>query len=526
MPLQQLFTSRKVYDAETFVGQEGKLFYDEFTGVMRRGDGVTPGGNPIPFTIATTSIVGGIKTGPSFSISNTGTLLLKSASPTQLGGIKLGPGVTVNGQDQLIIDSAGLDFSFGDFFAFTNTGTQDGACLSSVNPNQDVNLVANGSGLVNVVGGFQVHSTVSEGPLTDVNTALASPAIFAVRRDGQVQMLVPSADSTEGAVSIIGGLDGVFQPPLNTGVMLHVTGIAGTPGVPSRIYNDSQNAFSAFVARRYNGTAASPTAVLNGEEIMRLSGTAHDSTEIPGAGNTRILYRALGNQTTSNHGGQIELWTTPLNSTTLTQVITVNSIGITMSTGTAVIGNLTGNADSASRLANSRTINGVSFNGTANINVANTQTLTFGTHLTGVSYNGSTAVTIATDATTDATANVLVARDSNGLVTAQNYKGNSRDAGTLGAGGTLTVNYATDHHVLVNITGAITIAHQNITAGRNVKVVIVNATIGNLAVNTGVADLNTTGNNNNANLNATRMGVYEFISYGTGTNTLYCSVNK
>lgn len=480
MPLQQLFTSRKGYSADTFVANDGKLFYDEATGQLRLGDGHTPGGLPIPFTIATDTVV---------------------------GGIKAGPGVIINSEGQIIIDSTGLEFSFGDFQGDIGTypadyfelerQSKDYAVLNSIKSNEDIVVATNGTGAVRIVGDFSVRR--ANGSLTG---ALEEQPIFRVKSDGQVQMLVPGADSTQGAVGIVGGLDGVFQAPVNTGVMLHVTGIAGTPGIPSRIYNDAQNAFSAYVARRYNGTSAAPTAVFDGEEIMRLSGTAHNGTEIPGSGNQRIVYKALGNQTPTNQGGTMEFWATALNTTTLTKIATVDSTGITLESGKVLTGNVTGTATRVS------------------------QALTIGTHLTGTSYDGSSAVTIATDATTTATANVLVARDSNGLITAQNYKGNTRDAGTLTAGATLTINYATDHHVLVNITGAITIAHQNITAGRNVKVVVINATGGNLAVNTGLADINTTGNNAAANLNARRMGTYEFISFGTTTTTLYASINK
>lgn len=61
----------------------------------------------------------------------------------------------------------------------------------------------------------------------------------------------------------------------------------------------------------------------------------------------------------------------------------------------------TGNAATATALQTARTINGVSFDGTANITVtaANPSALTIGTGLSGTSYNGSSAVTIAIDST-------------------------------------------------------------------------------------------------------------------------------
>jgi hypothetical protein len=300
---------RQVPNVNTFVGEKGVVFYDEDTGTLRLSDGVTPGG-----------------------INN----VMPIATSTQVGGIKAGAGVNITSEGEITIDVAGLPVGFGDFYAFTDAGPTgaNAAWLSSVITNQDIVLSSNGTGSVNVEGKFAVYPT--DGPL---NTRTP---IFSVDSDGQVQMLVPTADSVEGAVTIVGGLDGVYQPPVNSGVMLHITGIAGAPGVPSRIYNDAQNAFSAFVSRRYNGTAVSPTAVLANEEILRISGTAHNGTLIPGTNaNQRIVYRALGNQTSSNQGGVIEFWTTPLNSTTLTQVANIdNANGFTVTKAT-VTGNIT-----------------------------------------------------------------------------------------------------------------------------------------------------------------------------------------
>jgi hypothetical protein len=68
---------------------------------------------------------------------------------------------------------------------------------------------------------------------------------------------------------------------------------------------------------------------------------------------------------------------------------------------TTVFGALSGNATTATTLATARNINGVSFNGSADITItaAAPNALTIGTGLSGTSYNGSAAVTIAVDAT-------------------------------------------------------------------------------------------------------------------------------
>lgn len=66
-----------------------------------------------------------------------------------------------------------------------------------------------------------------------------------------------------------------------------------------------------------------------------------------------------------------------------------------------IYGALTGNASTATTLQTARNINGVSFNGSADITVTanTTNALTIGTGLSGTSFNGSAAVTIAVDAT-------------------------------------------------------------------------------------------------------------------------------
>jgi hypothetical protein len=99
------------------------------------------------------------------------------------------------------------------------------------------------------------------------------------------------------------------------------------------------------------------------------------------------------------------------NATTATTLQTARTIGGVSFNGSANINlpgvntagnqNTTGNASTATTLQTARTINGVSFNGSANITVAanTTNALTIGTGLSGTSFNGSGAVTIAIDST-------------------------------------------------------------------------------------------------------------------------------
>jgi hypothetical protein len=88
----------------------------------------------------------------------------------------------------------------------------------------------------------------------------------------------------------------------------------------------------------------------------------------------------------------------------------------TGATGTWGI-SVTGNAATATTLATARTINGVSFNGSANITVtaSTPAALTAGTYLTsGGTFDGALARTFAVDATSANTASKVVARDASG----------------------------------------------------------------------------------------------------------------
>jgi hypothetical protein len=503
--IQNLFSSRdNNADGNTFVGQQDRLWWNPDTNAFYVNTANVAGGTPVTLpatanlTINTITANSGVING---NLTVTGNI--SPAANNKIGGIAPGPGVTVDSNGILLIDTAGLPFSFGDFTGLVGTypndypdparQNQDYAILSSVNSNEDIVLASNGTGAVRVVGDFSVRR--ADGNL---NSALEEEPIFRVKSDGQVQMLVPSANSTEGAVTIVGGLDGVFQAPVNTGVMLHITGIAGDPAVPSRVYNDAQNSFSAIVSRRYNGTAAAPTAVLNGEEIMRLSGTAHNGTDIPGTANQRIVYKALGNQTPSNQGGTMEFLATPLNSTTLTLVATIdNANGVTATkfntAGTvSATGNITGGNLNAT---------GLSLSGNVVSAINTTSAITTTANIAGgnlttagqVSATGNiTGGNIVTGGLISATGNI-----TGGNVTATNYTGlvthSIRNAGVV-TGTTLTLNVTTDDIVKCTFSDAFTVAFSNIIAGRTITLLATNTSAGDTDIITaGISAVNMQG---------------------------------
>jgi hypothetical protein len=295
MALYEFFTSRNNgSNAASYIGQAGRLFYDSTNGVVKLSDGTTPGGTSIPYTIATTTAIGGIKAGPGANVSVDGTLT---------------------------IDTAGLPTSFGNLSVVDTT-------MTTVNANADLILASNGTGNVELRGNVHFHTTTSPG---------ADP-FFTANSDGQITMLVPAADPLAGAVKIVGSTTGGVFAPLNTGVMLQLTGNINDP---SRFYNDAVNNFVAFVGRRLNGTLASPQATNAGDEFIRISATGHDGNTIPNTACSRILFQSLENHTPTARGANLSFWTTAIGSTALVKTATFDSAnGLTVTKAT-VQGNLT-----------------------------------------------------------------------------------------------------------------------------------------------------------------------------------------
>ncbi len=121
--------------------------------------------------------------------------------------------------------------------------------------------------------------------------------------------------------------------------------------------------------------------------------------------------------------------------------------GLNIKSTRRVIGNLTGNADTATALKDPRTINGVSFDGTSNITVtaSTTNLLKKGTYISGSNFNGSSEVTWSIDASSENIIGKIVARDtlgnfSAGTVTA-NLVGNV--IGNINSVGSSTFNNVT-----------------------------------------------------------------------------------
>jgi len=376
MAIYDFFLSRNgsaSITAENYLGHVGRLFYDSDNGVIKISDGVTPGGLFIPYTIATDTIV---------------------------GGIKEGPGVTINSEGQILLDSAGLEFTFGDFQGIVGTYAagnpqvgEDYALLQSVNANEDIVIASNGTGIVKILGDFSVRS-----PNGSIDGALLLEPIFRVFNDGKVRFLVPNADPLLGAFEVIGNDTGAIHPPNQTGVIMHTT---GNEGLPARKYLDGVNNYPVIVGRRYNGSVGALTPVLNNEIFFRVVGQASTGTDFETFGPAKLNFIATEDQGPNNQGGKITFDVTANGTDALNFAVTaleVTATGIVSTVG--FVGDLTGNVTIGSGNTldvTGATVTGLTFSGFDPADVAGTMT---GTTLNSTVVNSSlTSVGTLTDLT-------------------------------------------------------------------------------------------------------------------------------
>ena len=385
MAIYDFFVSRNnsVSNTAAYVGHPGRLFYDSNNGVIKISNGMTPGGVFIPYNIATTTTVGGIKAGPGANVSPDGTLT---------------------------IDTTGLPLSIGNLDINNST-------ISVINLDQDLILESSGNGNVDVIGQFRVFHT-------NGNIAGRNPD-FLVKSDGQITIRVPIVDPNEGAVRIIGSTSGNVQTPVNPGVMLQAT---GPITIPSRIYNDAIGAYSGYISRRFNGNATIPTQVLVDEEISRFGINAFRTGGWLTGGQARISFISTDNQDLTNNGAKIDFYSTPRGTTTASIVKVLSLDG-------GYGANVAGRLDITGNLTVGGNLIGNSITTTAIIGTANVSTLNnAGDSIIGgnVRYSISSNHATVTQLTSKSTS--VTANGRSGQITTNNA--------TLGQGAavTFTVN--------------------------------------------------------------------------------------
>lgn len=274
-----------------------------------------------------------IQTGEGIELDGSNRVALSVATETTLGGFKLGPGVTLNPFDQLIIDPTGLDFSFGDFFAYVANGSSGSpaAYLSSLNENEDIVIQSNGTGQVDIVGRFGIFPV--DGPLD------TREPVFSVNDNGDV------AATT---LNVINKNDLGLRAPLN--VTINEQGLTRTPAIitgsvaqftgrDNRVplivldsygFDTTRNITGGELAfRTARGTNETPSPILAGDLIGNVTAAgwaAANGYGGIGVGGLRIV--ADENFTSTTRGSRVEIYTTPKGTITPTRIVTIDDAGL------------------------------------------------------------------------------------------------------------------------------------------------------------------------------------------------------
>ena len=170
--IQNLFTSRDNNTAgNTYVGQEGRLFYNPDTNALYVSDGNTVGGIPVSYTV----VGNGIPSAPLNSVQY-------NAGAGNFGGNAF-----------FTVDTANVSVLVGNL-------TLTSQSITGILANTDftMGVAEPGLGVLSLLGPLDVHSDSNVGNV----------ATFSVQADGRVQMLVPSPNSTTSGVQIVGSTSG------------------------------------------------------------------------------------------------------------------------------------------------------------------------------------------------------------------------------------------------------------------------------------------------------------------------------
>ena len=277
-----------------------------------------------------------------------------------------------------------------------------------------------------------------------------------------------------------------------------------------------------------------PSMTGNSGEYLTTDGTNSSWAAVPSPNNGTLSLSTSGNGLsgsatfTANQAGGSTFTVTSnaTNASTANAIVSRDASG-NFSAGTitaSLSGNATtsssttGNAATATVLQTARTINGVSFNGGANITVtANTSnTLNRGSYLTGLNFNGSAATTWAVDATNLNTASKVVARDASGnfsagtitaalsgnATTSSSTSGNAASATVLQTARTIG-GVSFNGSANINLPGVNTAGNQSTTGNAASATVLQTArTIGGVSFN-GSANINLPGVNTAGNQSTT-----------------------
>jgi hypothetical protein len=349
MAIRKFRAGQQSYDAATYVGTDGTLFWDEADGELRLSDGVTPGGVAISVRadlIVAQRLTPGLDNDDDYGlgdethrwwdlhIGDGGIYYNGFADPQHVPYI---PGAFVDD----IIPAADNDIDLGDpthRFANLYLGYQ-GLFLADETTDANINITVD-DGTLYIDGAENLrlgNLAIRDTTLTSANSTLdisigdaGDTGFFYVKRKAQIDnttfsstqaMLGINASGTAEPATIFPDtlVQAVSRPNKNSRIVQRSYGSASETG--------GQNSYAVWASYAARGSVASPAALKADDILMRLSGNGY-GTSTWGAGGARIEYVALENFTDSAKGTKINFWTTPAGQTASQTVASINSTGV------------------------------------------------------------------------------------------------------------------------------------------------------------------------------------------------------
>jgi hypothetical protein len=436
-----------------------------------------------------------VTTGDTGSVTNT--MLAGSIADTKLNTISTvgkvsnsaTTAVSTNIASTIVLRDASGNFSAGTITAIFNSTTYLGTTALPLN-RSSANQPLTGISSITLAGSTSGNTTIQPSAIASgtITFPSATGTIVTTGDTGSVTSLM-IADGTivDGDISATASIADTKLATISTASKVNCTALTGT--IPSTVLGNSThyvgttavalNRASANQALTGISSIAFPGATSGTITVTPVATAGATAITLPATTGTLITTGDTGTVTNTMLAGSIadtKLSTISTagkvsnSATTATNLNTASAIVARDVSGDFAAGTitaaLTGNASTATTLQTARTIQGVSFNGSADITVV--------TAGTGISVAGTAVANtgvLSVNGSTGAVTNVAV------INTAQSFSAAQR--GTVSAqgavSGTVTLDFATANNFSMTLPagGAVTLANpSNLTAGQSGAIVI------------------------------------------------------
>jgi hypothetical protein len=104
------------------------------------------------------------------------------------------------------------------------------------------------------------------------------------------------------------------------------------------VLEEPENTYAVFTGLSYNGNFLNLSPLTAGETIVEYSGNTYVNNNVNSgftvSGTVKMNFVATEDQSITNQGSQVQFWTTPNGTSNMTNVLNIDSNGITFSDGT------------------------------------------------------------------------------------------------------------------------------------------------------------------------------------------------